>query len=364
MADKQAEGGAAPERKKPQKLGSKKPQQQPTPDQSEGDGGAEAEAGGKADAEADADASANADGEEEAEPEPEQQKSRQASQSRRRQSRGRGRKGQESDSESVARSDASANGGRRQRQRQKKQGGGGGGPLDDITENVPGGDAVNGAGDMVQNTAGQAVGQAGNALGGITGGQGQKQGGGEEDEDGGKGEQLRLRLELNLDIEIQLKAKIHGDLTLGLLYVYHRLFSTHETNITTATKIIAATSTPTLRTTNVDDTYNRESWSFGTCWITICSLSFLSLSCKVRLDRRRRDDFHPLQATLPRTCVWSSPALRPHDWHDLDNLLMLITRSHTPTIKARPRMISTHDLPKVSSYSCHDQSKVRYMTRP
>jgi hypothetical protein len=30
---------------------------------------------------------------------------------------------------------------------------------------------------------------------------------------------LRLRLDLNLDIEIQLKAKIHGDLTLGLLYV-------------------------------------------------------------------------------------------------------------------------------------------------
>jgi hypothetical protein len=249
MADKQAEGGAAPERKKPQKLGSKKAQQQPTPDQSEGDGGAEAEAGGNAEAEADA--SANADGEEEAEPEPEQQKSRQASQSRRRQSRGRGRKGQESDSESVARSDASANGGRRQRQRQKKQGGGGGGggPLDDITENVPGGDAVGGAGEMVQNTAGQAVDQvgntAGNALGGLTGGggQGQKQGGGEEEEDGGKGEQLRLRLELNLDIEIQLKAKIHGDLTLGLLYVYPRLFSFHKTNISSATKIIATTHT-------------------------------------------------------------------------------------------------------------------------
>jgi hypothetical protein len=30
---------------------------------------------------------------------------------------------------------------------------------------------------------------------------------------------LRLRLDLNLDIEVQLKAKIHGDLTLGLLYV-------------------------------------------------------------------------------------------------------------------------------------------------
>jgi hypothetical protein len=26
-----------------------------------------------------------------------------------------------------------------------------------------------------------------------------------------------LRLDLNLDIEVQLKAKIHGDLTLGLL---------------------------------------------------------------------------------------------------------------------------------------------------
>jgi hypothetical protein len=68
---------------------------------------------------------------------------------------------------------------------------------------------------MVQNTAGNAVNQvgdtAGKALGGLTGG-----GGGEEEEKGG-GEQLRLRLELNLDIEIQLKAKIHGDLTLGLL---------------------------------------------------------------------------------------------------------------------------------------------------
>ncbi|KAI7563706.1 hypothetical protein KC343_g21624, partial [Hortaea werneckii] len=98
----------------------------------------------------------------------------------------------------------------------------GGGPLDDITEQLPGGELVNGAGEMVQNTAGQAVNQvgdtAGKALGGLTGGgkgQGQGQGqGGEEEE---KGEQLRLRLELNLDIEIQLKAKIHGDLTLGLL---------------------------------------------------------------------------------------------------------------------------------------------------
>jgi len=67
---------------------------------------------------------------------------------------------------------------------------------------------------MVQNTAGNAVNQVGNtagkALGGLTGG-------GKKDDDEGEKEQLRLRLELNLDIEIQLKAKIHGDLTLGLL---------------------------------------------------------------------------------------------------------------------------------------------------
>jgi len=135
--------------------------------------------------------------------------------SRRRQSRGRGRRGgaaEVSDTESLYRSDQSATGGRRNRQRQKKQQGGG--PLDGITENVPGGELVNGATGAVQNTAGQAVNQVGNtagqALGGLTGG-------GKQEEDDSKGEQLRLRLELNLDIEIQLKAKIHGDLTLGLL---------------------------------------------------------------------------------------------------------------------------------------------------
>lgn len=117
----------------------------------------------------------------------------------------------------MARSDVSAQGGRRQRQRAKKQAKGSqGGPLGDISEGLPGAELVNGAGDMVQDTAGKAVGQvgdtAGKALGGLTGGKGDKKGG-----DDGGGEQLRLRLELNLDIEIQLKAKIHGDLTLGLL---------------------------------------------------------------------------------------------------------------------------------------------------
>ena len=73
---------------------------------------------------------------------------------------------------------------------------------------------MNGATDMVQNTAGNAVGQVGNTVGGLT--KGLSGGGGGEEEES-KGEQLRLRLELNLDIEVQLKAKIHGDLTLGLL---------------------------------------------------------------------------------------------------------------------------------------------------
>ena len=35
---------------------------------------------------------------------------------------------------------------------------------------------------------------------------------------------LRLRLDLNLDVEVELKARIPGDLTLALLYVY---FSCH-----------------------------------------------------------------------------------------------------------------------------------------
>jgi hypothetical protein len=194
------------EKKTPKKLGNKKLQQQPTPEptpevESEG----EAEAIGNAGVHGDAESS-------DLEPEPRLQKAV----SRRRQSRGRGRKGgpDYSDGESVTRSDVSATGGRRNRQRQRaaKRGGG---PLDGITENVPGGEFVNGAGNMVQNTAGNAVNSVGNtagqALGGLTGG------GKQEDDGKDKSEQLRLRLELNLDIEIQLKAKIHGDLTLGLL---------------------------------------------------------------------------------------------------------------------------------------------------
>ena len=97
---------------------------------------------------------------------------------------------------------------RRQRRSRQQQNGG---PL-------PGLGGANQAGDLVQNTAGNAVngatGSAGKAVGGVLGGNS-----GKEEKEEGKDEQLRLRLDLNLDIEVQLKAKIHGDLTLGLLSV-------------------------------------------------------------------------------------------------------------------------------------------------
>ncbi|MCJ1350071.1 MAG: hypothetical protein MMC33_000052 [Icmadophila ericetorum] len=157
-------------------------------------------------------------------------------QSKRRQSRGRGRsKKGVSDTESD-RSDLSQNptGGRRNRNRKKQQqqtkaksGGGGGGPLEAVDEV---GETVDGAGDVVQQTAGNMVNGVSDTAGKAVGGKGKKGGkkvrrkkgeGGDEDDDG-KGEQLRLRLDLNLDIEIQLKAKIRGDLTLGLFQLLQR----------------------------------------------------------------------------------------------------------------------------------------------
>ena len=50
-----------------------------------------------------------------------------------------------------------------------------------------------------------------------TGGQGEEKSGGDAlmDQDG-----LKLRLELNIDVEIELKARIQGDLTLSLMYVW------------------------------------------------------------------------------------------------------------------------------------------------
>jgi hypothetical protein len=159
------------------------------------------------------------------------------SRSKSRQSRGRGSSAPPSDVDSAYRSDVSQKGGRRNRNRNRgkaqaqsqaqtqQQGkggggllGGGGGPLDSVDEV---GDTVNGvadgAGDLVNNTVGNAVSKPHEALGGLLkkgGNEGEKEG-----EDPGENEQLRLRLDLNLDIEVQLKAKIHGDLTLGLLSV-------------------------------------------------------------------------------------------------------------------------------------------------
>jgi hypothetical protein len=213
------------EKRTPKKLGQKKqPQQEPTPE-------ATPDPDGEADEEADGDAGVGAEAEQYPEPEPER------AVSKRRQSRGRGRRGVlDSDTESIARSDVSAaGGGRRNRQRrQKTQQKQSGGPLDGIAEGLPGGELVSGATDLVQNTAGNAVGQVGNTVGGLTKG---LTGGGEEEDS--KSEQLRLRLELNLDIEVQLKAKIHGDLTLGLLYVSYICYGIAYTNNRTGTRLSA-----------------------------------------------------------------------------------------------------------------------------
>ena len=144
----------------------------------------------------------------------------------------------DSDTESVGRSEVSAAGGgrrNRQRQRTEQHAKNQGGPLGSIGEGLPGGELVSGATDVVQNTVGNAVNQVGNTVGKTLGG---LTGGGQKGEGDDKGEQLRLRLELNLDIEVQLKAKIHGDLTLGLLYdsPFILSFRTLYTDRDTATK--------------------------------------------------------------------------------------------------------------------------------
>lgn len=159
-------------------------------------------------------------------------KSRQGSRTR-----GRGSSQPPSDTDSAYRSDVSQKGKRnRNRNRGKAQaqsqaesgGGGGGGPLgavDEVGETLDG--VTDGVGGLVDDTAGKALSKPTEALGGLLGNKkkgGQKGGqkgeeGEDEEEDAGTNEQLRLRLDLNLDIEVQLKAKIHGDLTLGLLYV-------------------------------------------------------------------------------------------------------------------------------------------------
>ena len=239
----------ASQKRKPPKLGSKNSTPSKELPQANGEpAGDEGGAGGEANGDADAS---------EAAPETPQKTPKS-----RRQSRGRGRsRGPDVSDPEGARSEVSASGGGGKRNRNRKKGqqvkekdgggGGGGGPgglgaVDEV------GETVGGATDMVQNTAGgatDAVGgvadQAQDAVGGVTDKAGEAVGGllgkkgggeGEKDKDEGENEQLRLRLDLNLDVEIQLKAKIHGDLTIGLLYVQPSRLQSTSTNFDAGTE--------------------------------------------------------------------------------------------------------------------------------
>jgi hypothetical protein len=159
------------------------------------------------------------------------------SQSRSGRGRSRGGTQSSSDTDCAYRSDVSQKGGRRNRKRNRNRGergaqaqsqaqtqqednNAGGLPLgavDEVGETVNG--VTDGTQDLVSNTTGKAVSKPHEALGGLVRNKGKKGQGQEvEEQDEDEDEQLRLRLDLNLDVEVQLKARIHGDLTLGLLY--------------------------------------------------------------------------------------------------------------------------------------------------
>lgn len=59
------------------------------------------------------------------------------------------------------------------------------------------------------NAAGGAINKATDAVGQVTGG-GEKRG-------GGGNKPVSLRLDLNVEVEVTLSARLHGDVTLGLL---------------------------------------------------------------------------------------------------------------------------------------------------
>ncbi|KAK7892272.1 mitochondrial splicing system protein [Exophiala xenobiotica] len=213
------------EKRKPKKLGQKSANGTPQKD------------------EADTETNAGGDDEPPSTPAPQSKMEQQSRSKSRQASRGRGRGSSQppSDTDSAYRSDVSQKGKRnRNRNRGKAQAqsqaqsegkdggllGGGGGPLDSVDEV---GETVNGvadgAGDLVNDTAGKALGKPQEALGGLLGNKKGGKEGEEGGEDPGENEQLRLRLDINLDIEVQLKAKIHGDLTLGLLPCFARAVS-------------------------------------------------------------------------------------------------------------------------------------------
>lgn len=183
-------------------------------------------------------------------PESTPQKMEERSQSRkgsRSRGRGRGNSQPPSDTDSAYRSEVSQkpkrqrnrNRNKSQTQVQEQEEKGGGGPLDSVDEV---GETVEGATDAVQDTAGKALSKPHEAIGGLLKGgkKGKQEGGEKEEEDEGENEQLRLRLDLNLDIEVQLKARIHGDLTLGLLYVI--LAQPSQIMLTKSQKLILAVS--------------------------------------------------------------------------------------------------------------------------
>jgi len=214
----------------------------------------------------------------------ERSQSRQGSQSR---GRGRPQSQPPSDVDSAYRSESSQKPKRqRQRNRNKQQvqeqeqqgGGGGGGPLDavdEVGETVDG--VADGAQDLVQNTAGSALKKPQEALGGLLKNKGGKKdaqkGGEEEEKDEGENEQLRLRLDLNLDIEVQLKAKIHGDLTIGLLYVDHPASPFTRTKLSTEIN-------------QLDQSTSHGSYAQGICLVRFtyaCIGSCIGLLCRPSL---------------------------------------------------------------------------------
>ncbi|KAL4994703.1 hypothetical protein BDV10DRAFT_188748 [Aspergillus recurvatus] len=84
-------------------------------------------------------------------------------------------------------------------------------------------DLGNSSGEMVRDVQTKTVGTVNGAREGVIGSITRHGHERLQDQRTGSNEQLKLRLDLNLDLEVQLKAKIRGDLTLQLMYVFFRL---------------------------------------------------------------------------------------------------------------------------------------------
>jgi hypothetical protein len=75
-------------------------------------------------------------------------------------------------------------------------------------------------------------------------------------------EGLKLRLDLNLEVDVRITAKVHGDVTLSLLYVNVYLFSTHTLMRPLVTKrLFDAGELPSRMSKNLtwnDETHERD----------------------------------------------------------------------------------------------------------